>query len=81
VENAHITDIAPTLLYLYGMPVPESMDGKILLDAIDQDFAQDRSVSYAKSDRAGVAKKEPKALSHDEAEIVKKHLRELGYME
>lgn len=81
VENAHITDIAPTLLYLYDVPVPESMDGKILLDTIDRDFAQDRSVIYAKSDRAGVAKKEPKALSDDDAEIVKKHLRDLGYME
>ena len=30
VRNARIIDVAPTILYLMGLPVPEEMDGRIL---------------------------------------------------
>lgn len=32
IDNAEIIDIAPTVLYLMGIPIPEDMDGKVLKD-------------------------------------------------
>ncbi|MGH7801124.1 MAG: alkaline phosphatase family protein [Thermodesulfobacteriota bacterium] len=46
VERASIMDIAPTILYLMGQPVPRDMDGKVLLDIIDEDFKANSPVSY-----------------------------------
>lgn len=34
IENAEIVDIAPTVLHLMGVHVPEDMDGKVLKDII-----------------------------------------------
>ncbi len=33
IENSHLIDIAPTILHLLGVPVPEDMDGRVLTDA------------------------------------------------
>ncbi|MER3446611.1 MAG: hypothetical protein C4291_07085 [Candidatus Dadabacteria bacterium] len=47
-EEGHIMDIAPTILYLMGQPVPKDMDGKVLLDIIDEDFKSNNLVHYLK---------------------------------
>lgn len=46
VEDASIMDIAPTILYLMDQPVPRDMDGKVLLDIIDEDFKANNPVRY-----------------------------------
>jgi predicted AlkP superfamily phosphohydrolase/phosphomutase len=46
IEGASIMDIAPTILYLMGQPVPQDMDGKVLLDVIDEDFKSNNPVRY-----------------------------------
>lgn len=35
VANARLIDVAPTALYLLGQPVPEAMDGDVLVGALD----------------------------------------------
>jgi predicted AlkP superfamily phosphohydrolase/phosphomutase len=35
ISGASIYDIAPTVLHVLGMPVPEDMEGEVLLDAFD----------------------------------------------
>lgn len=35
VTGATVFDIAPTVLYLLGLPVPEDMEGRLLTEAID----------------------------------------------
>ena len=46
VEGASIMDIAPTILYLMGEPVPQDMDGKVLLDILEDEFKANNLVSY-----------------------------------
>jgi predicted AlkP superfamily phosphohydrolase/phosphomutase len=36
LENVRIYDIAPTVLYLMDTPIPEDMDGKVLIDAFNR---------------------------------------------
>jgi predicted AlkP superfamily phosphohydrolase/phosphomutase len=48
VKDADIMDIAPTILYLLGQPIPQDMDGKVLLDMIDEDFKSNNPVHYLK---------------------------------
>jgi predicted AlkP superfamily phosphohydrolase/phosphomutase len=38
IANLHIADVAPTLLYTLGVPVPEAMDGRILTELFDPAF-------------------------------------------
>lgn len=45
-EGANIMDIAPTLLYLMEQQVPRDMDGKVLLDIVDEDFKANNPVRY-----------------------------------
>ena len=76
--NANIVDIAPTLLYLYGLPIPSDVDGRILGEVFDKRFLKSRSAQYEKP---------PRGLSEEEwtervdADKVRQSLRGLGYME
>ena len=45
--EANITDIAPTILHLYNVPVPEDMDGRVLKEIFKEDSeASQRPVRY-----------------------------------
>ena len=46
VEGASIADLAPTILHLMGLPVPENMDGRVLLDALTEEARAARPVHY-----------------------------------
>ncbi len=37
IENAKIYDIAPTILHIFGLPIPNDMDGKVLMDIFEED--------------------------------------------
>ena len=36
VNGTHIIDLAPTILYASGLPVPEDMDGSLIADAFEK---------------------------------------------
>lgn len=80
LRNAHIVDIAPTVLYLAGLPIPEDMDGRVLFECIDEDFIKKHPISFSKDDGTGYPVSRRGQYSEDEAEKVKKRLRGLGYM-
>jgi hypothetical protein len=40
LEGANIYDVFPTVLYLLGLPVPQDVSGKVLLEAIDPGFVR-----------------------------------------
>lgn len=36
IENAKIYDIAPTILHIFGLPIPNDMDGKVLTEIFEE---------------------------------------------
>jgi predicted AlkP superfamily phosphohydrolase/phosphomutase len=81
IENSDIIDIAPTILYLAGVDIPNDMDGKVIVDAINDDFLRANPFKYYKSILDKTQREEKEAYSEEEAEKVKDRLRGLGYLD
>jgi hypothetical protein len=47
--RASVLDVAPTLLYLLGLPVPRDMQGRVLTEMLDPDFASEHPVTFIPS--------------------------------
>jgi predicted AlkP superfamily phosphohydrolase/phosphomutase len=79
--EAHLYDIAPTVLALLGLPVPEDMPGRVLEDIIEPEFLErypirtiDSYESYLELPRVAIAEQTP-----DEEAL--EMLRSLGYIQ
>ena len=79
VENAQLIDLAPTLLYLLGAPVPEDMDGKVLTSAVRPDFLAAHPVRAGIA--SGVSETTLSDYTEEESAKVEERLRALGYLE
>lgn len=80
VAGASIMDLAPTVLYLLGVPIPKDMDGQILFSAIEDEYAGTHEAEYAEAleDKRAVPER---SFSEEEEEKVKDHLRAIGYLD
>jgi predicted AlkP superfamily phosphohydrolase/phosphomutase len=47
--RAHILDITPTILYLLGLPVARDMEGRVLIEAIEEGFLKENPIRYIDS--------------------------------
>jgi predicted AlkP superfamily phosphohydrolase/phosphomutase len=83
IEYAHILDIAPTVLYLLGLPISSDMEGRVLTQAIETGFLERNPIKYISSYEARQVKNtgpykertfEP--IAKEEAE----RLKSLGYV-
>jgi predicted AlkP superfamily phosphohydrolase/phosphomutase len=80
VEDAQITDIAPTVLHALGYRLPETMTGDVLdVFADDADAATRKPETYAFV--GGDAITEGGIEDDEQEDEVKDRLRELGYLE
>lgn len=77
VTGAGLEDIAPTILYMLGLPVPTSMDGRILQDVLTDDFRASHEVRRSDDDGAIEAGSD---LGRDDEEEIEERLRGLGYL-
>lgn len=78
IEGASVLDIAPTLLYLHGSAVPDTMDGDVLHDIISEDVAKQRSVEY--TNKYGQTSSERREWSEMEEEALEERLSNMGYL-
>ena len=76
--DAHIEDVAPTLLYLLGQPVPGDLEGRLLSEAIDPGLLERRPPRYTDEPSAALEPGDRRASGGDEVED---RLRGLGYLE
>ena len=78
VEGASLVDLAPTILHMMSVPIPEHVDGRVLDELFLPDFepapvnGQHRSHDEAYSLGEG--------LTEEEKQIVSERLRNLGYI-
>lgn len=78
-ENGSLYDIAPTLLYLSGLPVSQDMEGEVLIECIEEGCLQDNPVRFIESYGVPERHKESSASGSDEE--IKERLRALGYID
>lgn len=84
INGTRIVDIAPTILSMLGIPIPEEMDGRPLLNIFKDGFFTENPVSYTSKDDGddGTFQRgsENKTLSEQELEEVEEKLKGLGYL-
>ncbi|HEY7018999.1 MAG TPA: alkaline phosphatase family protein [Gaiellaceae bacterium] len=73
--QAGIADVAPTLMYLLGEPVPAAFEGRLLAEALQPSLLDERPLEY--SDDELVAPLD----EHESPREVEERLRSLGYLE
>lgn len=76
IDNVEIIDIAPTILYLLDVPIPNDMDGKVLLGCFKKDYIRKpvfKDVAISKI-------KPGYNYTDEETDEVKKKLKGLGYL-
>ncbi len=78
LEGARIQDLAPTILYLTGQPVPREMDGRVLLDLFTPEFCQQHALTYVQDDESLTRERQSAYSDQEETEIMER-LRSLGY--
>jgi predicted AlkP superfamily phosphohydrolase/phosphomutase len=78
LEGAQLTDVAPTALHLGGLPVPEDMDGSVLVEALRTEYAEPASIRYGPPASRDDGRDGEIMSAEDEA-ILKERLRDLGY--
>lgn len=79
LEGAVITDLAPTLLHLLGVPATDNMEGRVL----DQAFTPEWCTTHPVRRGTFVSRTDPSAgisLSPKETAQIEAHLRSLGYI-
>jgi len=77
VTDAHLVDLAPTILHLLGVAVPDDLDGRVLTEAFINQFAIQHPIHYQQA-TAGASKHAD--LSVTEQADVAARLRALGYL-
>ena len=79
VANATHYDIAPTILYLQGQPIPSDMDGKVLTDIFTGEHLSTHPVQLGTPTNTGLSA--TTGLDAEEARQIEERLRGLGYIE
>jgi arylsulfatase A-like enzyme len=72
-------DLAPTILYLFDLPIPADMDGKVLKDVFDAEYFEKHPIRFTaegpKDEQRGTHQ-----YSEEEADAIRKRLQGLGYL-
>jgi len=75
---AKIQDMAPTILYAMGLPVPDDMDGQVMLDIFEPDFVEKSLVKRVNGKQWTAT--QSYELSENESDKIREKLKGLGYM-
>jgi predicted AlkP superfamily phosphohydrolase/phosphomutase len=82
-ENARIIDVAPTVLYLLGVPIPDDMDGRVLTEALHEEFVASNPVQWegTEAETGGESNDDVLPFTENESELIAHRLQALGYID
>lgn len=78
VPDPKIIDLAPTVLYALGMPIPDDMDGRVLTEMFDEAYVESHQPCYVAADTTLLDNRYE--WREDEESMLLERLRDLGYM-
>ena len=73
-----ILDIAPTILAIYGIEIPNRMDGRVLTECIDASALKSMNIRIGKGKE--ISDDQQRLKEGDDLEEMKRMLKSLGYM-
>jgi len=82
LNKEQIVDVTPTLLYVYNLPIPRDMDGRILLEAFKPGSEiLARAPKYVEPSETDIKERaSERVYTKEEEEEIKTRLRRLGYL-
>ena len=80
IEGAGIIDVAPTVMYALGLPIPTDMDGKPLAGLFEAAHMQRTEASYTDARKHEDVASDAYGYSEEEEESVRLKLEALGYL-
>ena len=81
IKNVRPIDIAPTILYLLGEKIPKSMDGRVLEDAIEENYLKEYPITYTLNEKHEHQPQADFTSENEGIEKIKKTMREVGYIQ
>ena len=78
LAGANIVDVAATVLYAAGLPIPNDMDGRLLSEIFDPAYVTSNRPTY--SEHPTAAKVSGMPYSSEEEQEIMDRLRALGYV-
>jgi len=81
IEGARIMDIAPTILYICGVPIPDDMDGKVLTEIFTEEYNKAKKLRFKSHSATAGGDGGEYSYTDDEEASIKDRLRGLGYIE
>ena len=82
IHGARIIDLAPTILSFFGLPIPDDMDGRVLIESFSSEFltthrpqGEQKTPAQVFSDNLG------RPYTAGEARQIEERLRGLGYLD
>jgi predicted AlkP superfamily phosphohydrolase/phosphomutase len=82
IKDAKIVDIAPTALYLLGLPIPDDMDGRVLKDAFLPEYLEQNPTRFEELlKKEEVMDSSPGVYDEEESKKIAERLKNLGYID
>jgi predicted AlkP superfamily phosphohydrolase/phosphomutase len=78
LTGARLQDIAPTVLHAFGHPIPDDLDGTVLLDAFAPEWLAAHPVTHQTGSATGP--RDVHDFTEEEAASIQQRLRNLGYL-
>jgi tetratricopeptide (TPR) repeat protein len=82
-KSAHVLDIAPTVLALLDLPIPADAAGRVLREALTDQFVMQHPVDRIDTyevDNQKASADEPRPLRSEQDSEIRKQLESLGYL-